>query len=442
MTVARPRIHPSYLTTLAAFLLAALGQWLPSGYSYGALILLAGALFQGRLWWRARPADRQTRVLTLLLLGMGLMWFGLSLDTGWGRWDKGGKWLLGALCLQYVVAFAPHPRAFFYGLPLGCMGMGVLAFWQVWGLGWERAGAHTNEIQWGNGALLLACFCGVSLAVFWQQLRWPWRGVQLLAMGLGLSASLLSQSRGGWLALLALLALWWLVVWRIRPQLLGRLTALSLGLLLALALVLATVPRFQERIALAQTQISAYFVDGVGETSLGVRLQQYQLATQLIPQKPWLGWGAQGFVQEMQRRVTSGEYTPAMVHYPEIHNTFLDAWVKVGLVGLLMQLALFAWLLYLFWPSRARLARFVSDSPDWRTALALRVMGCSMAVAYVVFGMTQPFFNHNSGVLPFIFYTAVLWAGLLGLERGHWPAVWQSPHPSPHPKGESKTGAQ
>lgn len=421
MSAARPSVHPCYLTTLAAFLLAALGQWLPSGYSYGALILLLGALWQGRLWWRVRAADRHTLGFTLLLLGMGVMWFGLSLDSGWARWDKGSKWLLGALCLQYVVAFAPQPRAFFYGLPMGCLGMGGLAFWQVFGLGWPRAGEHANEIQWGNGALLLACLGLVSLAVFWRQQRWPLRLAQLLAIALGLGASLLSQSRGGWLALLALLPLWLFMVWRLRPQLLGRLLALSAALLLALGLVLANVPRFQERIALAEAQISAYVVDGEGESSLGVRLQQYQLAAQLIAQKPWLGWGAHGFVQEVRRRVASAEYSPAMVHYPEVHNTFVDAWVKLGLGGLLLQLALFAWLFYMFWPSRERLARFVSDSPAWRTALALRAMGCTVVTAYVVFGMSQPFFNHNNGTLPFVFYSAVLWAGLLGLERGHWP---------------------
>lgn len=49
--------------------------------------------------------------------------------------------------------------------------------------------------------------------------------------------------------------------------------------------------------------------------------------------------------------------------------------------------------------------------------LALRVMGCVVPVAYLVFGMSQPFFNHNSGIMCFVFYVAVLWSALQGVER-------------------------
>ena len=31
--------------------------------------------------------------------------------------------------------------------------------------------------------------------------------------------------------------------------------------------------------------------------------------------------------------------------------------------------------------------------------------------------MSQPFFNHNSGIMCFVFYVAVLWATLQGIER-------------------------
>ena len=49
---------PFKLTTLATFLLAALAIWVPSGYSYGAVLLLAGALFYAPRWARSRPPGR------------------------------------------------------------------------------------------------------------------------------------------------------------------------------------------------------------------------------------------------------------------------------------------------------------------------------------------------------------------------------------------------
>ena len=299
--------------------------------------------------------------------------------------------------------------------------MGVLALWQTLGVGMERATGYTNAIQWGNLALLLACLTAVPLVIFWHEHRKPWRVLMGLATGLGLTASLLSQSRGGWLALVGVLALGLLLVWRIRRRLFARLLAGSAGLVLVLALVLGLTPRFQQRIGLATTEINGYLEAGKDSSSLGIRLAQYRLVAQLIPQKPWLGWGAHGFVTEMQRRVKGGEYGPLMMSYPQIHNDFLDVWVKVGVLGVLLQATLFAWVLGRFWPSRARLSCYAEDSPQWREVLALRVMGCVVPVAYLVFGMSQPFFNHNSGIMVFVFYLAVLWSALQGVERGMEP---------------------
>ena len=409
-------------TTVAAFLLPALALWVPSGYSYGAVLLLLGALGFAPLWLRRKP-DTATLGLALLLLGMGGLAFLLSLDLGASRWDKALKWWLGVPCLLYLVACPPRPQAFAAGLPWGCAGMGALALWQVVGQGLERATGYTNTIQWGNLALLLACLTTVPLAIFWRQHRWPWRLGMGLAAAMGLAASLLSQSRGGWLALVAVMALWLWLSWRLRPQRFGRVLAALALLLAALALVLAFTPRFKDRVGLAATEISGFVHEGRENTSVGLRLAQYQLVSEMIPQKPWLGWGAHGFVQEMRRRVEAGDYVPEMMSYLEIHNIFLDAWVKVGLGGVLLQAALLAWVLAMFWPSRRRMARHVPDLPDapetpaWRQVLALRVMGVVVVVCYAVFGMSQPFFNHNSGIMVFVFYVAVLWAALKNAEH-------------------------
>ena len=403
-------------TTAAAFLLPALALWVPSGYSYAALLLLLGALCFAPVWLRRRP-DAATLGLALLMLGMGCLAFLMSLQTDMTRWDKPLKWSLGALCLLYVAACPPRPAAFLAGLPFGCVGMGALALWQVERLGFDRATGYTNAIQWGNLGLLLACMAAVSLAVFWRSHRWPWRLGMGLAVVMGLVASLLSQARGGWLAVVVIFPVWLWLAWRIRPQRFVRLLAALTLVLAGLALALAFTPILHDRVGLAVQEVSGYWHGGEENTSLGLRLAQYELVGQMIPQKPWLGWGAQGFVQEMQRRVNAGDYVPQMMNYPEVHNLFLDAWVKVGVGGVLLQAALFAWVLAMFWPSRQRMARHAEDSAPWRHALVLRVMGTLVPVGYVVFGMSQPFFNHNSGIMFFVFYVAVLWGMLQGVER-------------------------
>ncbi len=408
------------LTSFSAFLLAALAIWVPSGYSYGAALLLLGALLYAPRWLRQRP-EPATLWLAALLAGMGCMSFLLSLDLGVGRWDKGSKWLLGVPCLFFLAAYPPRPRAFIVGVPIGCIGMGALAAWQTWGQGLPRAAGFTNAIQWGNLALLLACMALVCLTVLWRLRSWPWRITMGLAVLAGMGASLLSQSRGGWLALGLVFPVLLLQVRQVRPRLFGRVLVLSLVSVAAVVAVLAFTPRLNARVAVAVTEVGNYLATGDGSTSLGNRLDQYRLAAQLIPQKPWLGWGAHGYVQEMERLVASGQFAQEQVHYPEIHNIFLDAWVKVGLFGVLLQAALLACVLYLFWPSRRRLQQWPDDSADWHDALALRAMGSLVPVCYLVFGMSQPFFNHNSGIMFFVFYVAVLWTALRGLERGLGP---------------------
>jgi len=417
----KPTILSRHLTSTAAFLLSALALWVPSGYSYAALLLLLGAVCSAPHWLRQRP-DHTTLGLALLLAGMGCVSFALSLDAGWARWDKGVKWLLGIPCLLYIVTAPPRPTTFMTGLPIGCTGMGLLALWQVAGQGLERANGYTNAIQWGNLALLLACLTAVCLAVFWRQRGntwqgWLWRTGMALAVLLGTTASLLSQSRGGWLAVIAIFPLWLLLTWRIRPRLF---TCLLLGLALLLALgtlVLAATPRLKERVMQAGTEITGYLENGNDNTSVGLRLAQYTLAAELIPEKPWLGWGAQGFAQEVRQRVEAGQHSREMLYYPQIHNDFLDIWVKVGVGGVLVQAALFLWVFAMFWPRRQHVARWHGDTSLWREAAALRIMGTTIPVGYWVFGQSQPFFNHNSGIMCFVFLTAVLWATLQGIEH-------------------------
>lgn len=403
------------LTTLAAFLLPALALWVPSGYSYAAALLLLGAIAFAP-WWLRRRAHSGTWLIAALLCAMGGMWFLLSLDSGVARMDKGLKWLLGVPCLFFLAAFAPRAQAFFAGLPIGCAGMGLLALWQTWGQGLERATGYTNAIQWGNVALLLGCLNAVQMVVFWRQRGGPWRALMGVATALALCASLLSQSRGGWLALGALIPMGLLLVWRIRRGLFGRLLVASVLLVAVLAVLLGTAPRLRERVDLAATEVMGFVEKGREDTSLGLRLAQYRLVFELIPQKPWLGWGAHGYVDEVQRRVERGELVPEMTLYPQVHNDLLDVWVKVGMGGVLLQGGLYALLLILFWPRAHRLCRHKEDTPGWRDALALRAMGSALVVAYAVFGMSQPFFNHNSGIMTFVFYVAVLWAALRGVE--------------------------
>ena len=187
---------------LAAFLLPALSLGLPSGYSWGAgLMVLLGlvALPQAIAVFPNWP--RSLRLWSTAMLVMGLAWALHSRVHGQWLWttnglDRAVKYGLALVALLAVVRAAPVSTAFLrWGCWAGAAGAGLLAAWQWWAHDGDRASGYTNAIQFGNLALLLALWSWV-----WSRhetrplLRWTGR----VAMLLGGLASVASGSRGGW----------------------------------------------------------------------------------------------------------------------------------------------------------------------------------------------------------------------------------------------------
>ncbi|MET1115240.1 MAG: O-antigen ligase family protein [Comamonas sp.] len=405
---------PLGLMTLAAFLLPAAALSLKSGYSYGIAVMVIAALCHVHRWAGRRP-DGGTAALLLLFLAMACMWFELSaLEDPVARWDRPVKFVLGAICLLFAVACPPRPAAFFWGLAVGAAGAGLTGLWQVHVQELARATGYTNAIQWGNIALLMATLLAVQAGVHWQQLRRWQKPAIVLAVALGLQASLLSASRGGWVALALALPAVLIVVLRYRRDLLWKLGA---GFVLALVVAgAANIEMLSTRMQLAEDEVSQYFAQSQTHSSLGIRLEQYRLASQLISEKPLLGWGMLGYVDEMHRRVDAGQYSPAIREYNFIHNEFIDLWVKLGLPGVLLQAGLYLGVLALFWPGVRRMRRFEAEPERWRQVLALRLAGSLVPLMYFSFGLTQHFFVHNSGIVFFVFCVVILWSALRGQE--------------------------
>jgi len=405
-------------TGAAAFLVPALALWLPSGYSWGAALLLLGALCFAPQWLRKVPDARACTLAALLCL-MALLWYALSaLESASGRWDRPLKFLLAAVCLLFASAYPPRAAAFQRGLPVGCLGAGVLALWQVYAQGLARASGFTNAIQWGNLALLLALWLAAHAIIFWPQWGRGQRALNAAAVLLGMQASVLSASRGGWLALgVALPLLLWLAC-KVHGQRRALLRRWLLGCTGVLALLgLLNAPMLAQRSAAAVQEIAQFASGQAAHTSLGIRLEQYRLAREMIGERPLRGWGMRGFVDEMHRRVDAGRYDGAIREYNFIHNEILDLWVKTGLAGVALQLALYAWLLWLFWPARKLPAH---GDARWRTVLALRASGTLLVLCYMVFGLSQQFFVHNSGIMFFAFSLVVLCPALWVQQRpGH-----------------------
>lgn len=394
-------------TSVSVFLLGALSLVVPSGYSLGAVLLLLGGVALPLL----RPGLTLTRRDLLVIFVMALYALTVILmawlnDEGTRAYDRPSRLLLAIPALLLMLVYPPRLSAMWSGFALGAIGAGSWALWQKLLFDIERAGGYTHVIQFGNLSMLLGILslAGMGWAVLQpQRKRWFF----LLGIGafMGILGSLLSGSRGGWVGLpFILLVLYrsyggeWSGKWKF-----GVVFAVLIAGIVVFALPQTGV---QDRVFQAYDDISQYVTGETQDTSVGARFEMWKGASYLIVDKPFLGWGENGYQDGMAALSERGVVSPVILQFGHAHNEFIDAFAKRGLVGLSVLL-----LLYLvpmrFFGEYLRHANLEVRS--------VAVAGVLLPVTYIDFGLTQVFLSHNSGVMMYAFLLAILW----GIHSAH-----------------------
>jgi O-antigen ligase len=390
-----------HYTSLAVFLLGAIALVVPSGYSVGAVMLLLGSA----VLLAKRPGLYLTRQDWLVIAAMAAYTLVGLLEAWWDGQgtrgtDKPVRFLLAIPAMLLIMAYPPRLSWMWSGIALGAIGAGSWAGWQKLVEGVWRAEGHTYVIQFGNLSMLLGilCLAGLGWAVV-QPRRYSW--VVLLAIGAfaGILGSLFSGSRGGWIGFPLVLLVLYRGYGRQLPGLIkgGALVTIVVGASLVYALPQTGV---QSRVHEAISDVSRYVTGESQTTSVGARFEMWKGAYHLILEKPITGWGDNGYRQGMQALAEADVIHPEVTRYGHAHNEFLDAQAKRGVFGLAVLLALYLIPMKLF-------ARHLSAADLELRSVA--VAGVLLSVAYIDFGLSQVFLAHNSGVMMFAFWLAVLW---------------------------------
>lgn len=390
-----------YYTGVSVLLLGAVALALPSGYSFGPALLFLGSA--SLFFQSGKPRILQSDWLVVVsLVGFFLVVGGGALLDGQGLrgLDKPARFLLAVPVIILIMTFPPRLEWLWHGLSLGGVASGGLALWQKVIEEAHRAGGFTQIIQFGNISLLQGMLCLAGLGWAWHRPHRYWWCAWLLlgAMG-GVLGSLLSGSRGGWLAMPGILTIFYLAYGRKAPI---RIKVAILGVLAMLVVIIysSSELRVSQRVDSAVKNIEAYFSEEDRNTSVGLRLQMWSLGTELIRDKPWLGWGESGLHDELETRVANGEIDPSLIRFRHMHNEFIDIGVKHGVLGVAALLALYLVPLALFY-------RGIRSSHGTKRSLA--VAGTLLPTAYIGFGLTQGFLEHNSGAMVYAFWLATLW---------------------------------
>lgn len=402
------------ITSLAAFSTPALALWLPSGYAYGTALLLVGALFAAPHWLR-QPIAPAARWLLAAFVVMALVWLhGSDWSKGVSVLNKPVRYILAVPCLLYALRFPPRASWLVTGIAIGAASGGLRALYDVgvldMGRPWQTHGSASNAIQLGNLSGLFGLMCWLQAMVHWPRWRWPLRLGMLACCALGLLGLLLSQTRGGWLALaLCVPVLLGLLAWRVSAS--RAVVAVAALCVLLLPMVLKMGPKIEQRVNWALNEVSAYDQSGEANTSVGQRLDHWQLAWAMGQDRPLLGWGDAQYAHEKERRVAIGQADPAVVAYGHTHNELLDQFVKRGLIGVLGLLFLYLVPLALFWPRRAK-AGHPATTDSGGDECGLRLIGVAVPLAYMGFGLTQVFFAHYNGVVIYLDLAIFIFAAL------------------------------
>lgn len=396
-------------TSIAVFIFSAIALIIPSGFSVGAAMLLLGAvvLFKrnGKL-----QLDREDRLLIWVLL----FYFVVSVAANLfhhevlKEYDLPLRFLLAVPALLLLRAYPPSPACFWGGLAVGGILAGIFTGWQNLFLGQDRAGGHTNPIQYGNISFIIGmlCLAGFSWAQF-QSRKLFWTVFLIVGALMGLLGSLFAGSRGSWVGLpLCLIVLFMYYGGTFNKRyVFGGITAL----ILFFGIIYAT-PRTEvkARAEMAVKETQDYFKHKNAVTNVGVRFEMWRAAILVIPERPWLGWGKAGFVERESALIKAGTINAFMQDNNHVYNEWLDAQVKHGVPGLLALLALYFIPLALF-------GRRFRQKNDRSAPYA--VAGILLIISYFGFGWTQVFLAHNTGVMILGFMLVILWGLLKAEER-------------------------
>ncbi len=263
----------------------------------------------------------------------------------------------------------------------------------------DASTSFINHIHLGDLVLLLGFLSLFS--VNWIRTDHPMvKLFKILGLIAGLTVSVLSSARGGWIAIPVFVFVF--INFRTNGRLANKvlLAMLLIGVLSALGYLLLEPTR--QRVWMIYSDLSQ-FSGGNADTSIGIRLQLWKAAFHLIVQNPVFGAGADGFRDAMDGMSASGVITPVAAGYGkgEVHNEILAHTVRFGIFGLASILAVY------FVPFAIFLRAARSKIRQQNVAA---MMGMCVTLGFFVFGLTVETFDLKMSAAFYSLTVAVLLA--------------------------------
>lgn len=352
--------------------------------------------------WQWRPLRHMAYgVCTFVLIGIFL---GVWYDAKIGYYEAFMPFILTPLMLSGVLFSRLQPAVIWTGSATGALLGGLFASYQSLVLLIGRAtGNMPHPIIFGDLAVVLSCVALFGVLYFEQAQRQPWlRAYLLLGTLMGVWASMLSGTKGGWLSIVMFL---FIFAWRFTAgkQIVWRWTGFfGISALLAIGVLMAPHELVLGRLASVWRHAGNWFQTGeVTDWSVSIRLELWSYAWQLFTERPFLGWSGADALAKLAEHLKPYNVPPGIA--PVFENDLLHYAAVSGLVGVSSVVALYAGVFSGFW-------QFQRQGQGKHPA-AFALMGMLLVVLIFEFGLTV----NALGRSPFRYFFCDMTVMLTGL---------------------------
>ncbi|MBN4079172.1 O-antigen ligase family protein [Beggiatoa alba] len=280
-------------------------------------------------------------------------------------------------------------KVFLFGLSAASVVMFGQAFYQTSVLGWGRAVGAYNSLILGDVSMLAVVIIACALLTVSQ--NWRHHLLGFSAIGMALSASVMSGSRGAWI-LLPVAAVWFLWIKRKSLGTVSVILLVIMGLLLAWGAL--SLDQVKGRVDSAVSRFQDYSQDPTKVSSVGARFEMWRDSITIWKAHPLMGTGIGDFKNDRLQLFKDGKSNLAM-DFGHAHNIYFDVLATAGLLGLvgmlvLMQIIPFQ-MFYSFW---------IKDDDPWIKFYALS--GMTTIIAFAIFGLTEGWLARNMFVRTYL----------------------------------------
>jgi O-antigen ligase len=306
-----------------------------------------------------------------------------------------------ALVSRVVRPDADLLGALWRGVTIGAWSAAALAVVEVAGGSGRAEGLGDNAIVFGDNALLLGAMSLSLLPALHRGRRRADEIAASIGAASGLLASLLSGSRGGWIAvpvLALLIATQYRRDWT--PETWQR--AIGSGAMIAGLVVLIAGRTVVHRVRTAGAEITAYIGAGPSDpgarTSIGARFEAWRSAADAFAAHPITGVGWGNLSHHFDVQAYTGTRSPRIATFDHAHHQVISGLASAGLLGAAALIAVLA--VPATWFVRSRRG-------DTRQR-AIGTTGLVVVAGFAIAGLTEAVFESFVGIVLYAVTVSIL----------------------------------